>query len=54
MIGVLAGIKTRGRLRQSFYDPPGALLGLDVVSLESLRNELRKLPVPPSHEGTLC
>ncbi len=48
------GIKTRDRLRQSFYDPPDALLGLDVASLESLRDELRKLPAPPSHEGMLC
>jgi DNA-binding MarR family transcriptional regulator len=48
------GIKTRDRLRQSFYDPPSALLGLDVTSLESLRCELGKLPVPPSHEGRGC
>lgn len=48
------GIKTRDRLRQSFYDPPAALRGLDVASLESLRDELRKLPAPPSHEGMLC
>ncbi len=48
------GIKTRDRLRQSFYDPPDALLGLDVASLESLRDQLRKLPAPPSHEGMLC
>jgi DNA-binding MarR family transcriptional regulator len=48
------GIKTRDRLRQSFYDPPGALLGLDVAALESLRNELRKLPAPPRHEGEVC
>src|SRR5690348_7811979 len=48
------GIETRDRLRESFYDPPGALLGLDVTSLESLRDELRKLPAPPSREGMLC
>jgi DNA-binding MarR family transcriptional regulator len=47
------GIKTRDKIRESFYDPPGALLDLDVTSLESLRNELRKLP-PPSHEGRVC
>lgn len=48
------GIKTRDKLRESFYDPPGALLGLDIASLESLRNELRKLPAPPSHQGRPC
>jgi DNA-binding MarR family transcriptional regulator len=48
------GIKTRDRLRASFYDPPGALLGLDVTSLQTLRNELRKLPAPPGREGGIC
>jgi DNA-binding MarR family transcriptional regulator len=48
------GIKTRDRLRESFYDPPATLLHLDVTSLESLRNELRKLPAPPRHEGRVC
>lgn len=38
------GISTRERLRESFYDPPDELTDLDVSSLESLRNELRKLP----------
>jgi DNA-binding MarR family transcriptional regulator len=28
------GIRTRERLRESFYDPPGALMDLDVSSLE--------------------
>jgi DNA-binding MarR family transcriptional regulator len=48
------GIKTRNKLRQSFYDPPGALRSLDATSLETLRHELRKLPAPPSHGGTGC
>lgn len=48
------GIKTKDKIRESFYDPPGALLDLDAASLESLRNELRKLPAPPSHEGRAC
>ena len=48
------GIKTRDKLREAFYDPPSALLGLDMTSLESLRNELRKLPALPSHQGTAC
>ena len=48
------GIKIRQRLRESFYDPPGALMDLDVSSLESLRNELRKLPAPTGQEGRVC
>jgi DNA-binding MarR family transcriptional regulator len=48
------GIRTRERLRESFYDPPGALMDLDVSSLETLRNELRKLPAPPNREGRTC
>jgi DNA-binding MarR family transcriptional regulator len=48
------GIRTRERLRESFYDPPAALLGLDVTSLETLRSELRKLPAPPGQEGSIC
>jgi len=48
------GIRTRERLRESFYDPPDALMDLDVSSLESLRNELRKLPSPPRHEEGTC
>jgi DNA-binding MarR family transcriptional regulator len=48
------GIRTRERLRESFYDPPDALVDLDVSSLESLRNELRKLPAPYKHEGGIC
>jgi DNA-binding MarR family transcriptional regulator len=48
------GIKAREKLRESFYDPPGALLDLDVTSLESLRDELSKLPAPPNHEGRIC
>ena len=48
------GIATRGRLRESFYDPPAALMDLDVSSLESLRNELRKLPAPPQGPGGAC
>ena len=48
------GITTRDRLHESFYDPPAALLGLDVASLESLRDELGKLPAPPRHEGGAC
>src|SRR6185437_13506105 len=34
------GIATRQRLRESFYEPPSALLGLGVASLEALRSEL--------------
>ena len=48
------GIRTRERLRESFYDPPDALMDLDVSSLESLRNELRKLPSPARHEEGTC
>jgi DNA-binding MarR family transcriptional regulator len=48
------GIRTRDRLRESFYDPPSALTDLDVSSLETLRDELRKLPVPPGREGGAC
>jgi DNA-binding MarR family transcriptional regulator len=48
------GIQTRERLRESFYDPPGALRDLDVSSLESLRNELRKLPALPKGQGGVC
>jgi DNA-binding MarR family transcriptional regulator len=48
------GITTRDKLRESFYDPPAGLLGLDVASLESLRDELRKIPAPPRHEGGAC
>ena len=48
------GIKIRTRLRESFYDPPDALMDLDVSSLEALRNELRKLPGPDEHEGRVC
>ena len=48
------GIRTREKIRESFYEPPGALLDLDVSSLESLRNELRRLPAPPSHERRTC
>lgn len=48
------GIKARDRLRESFYHPPGALLDLDVTSLETLRCELRKLPAPLGREGRIC
>lgn len=48
------GIRTRERLRESFYHPPGALMDLDASSLGSLRNELRKLPVPPKGQGGVC
>lgn len=48
------GIKIRKRLRESFYDPPDALMDLDASSLELLRNELRKLPGPVKHEGRAC
>ena len=48
------GIRTRERLRESFYDPPAALMDLDVSSLEALRNELRKLPAPHQGQGGVC
>ena len=49
------GIKARDRLRQSFYEPPSALLSLDATSLETLRHELRKFPaLPPRQEGSIC
>jgi len=44
------GIKTRDWLRASFYDPPSALLDLDVTSLKSLR----KLPASPGRDGGIC
>ena len=45
------GIRTRERLHESYFEPPPALLALDVSSLESLRSELRKLPAP---SGQFC
>jgi DNA-binding MarR family transcriptional regulator len=48
------GIRTRERLRESFYDPPAALMDVDVSSLESLRHELRKLPAPSRGPGGVC
>lgn len=48
------GIKTRQRLRESRYEPPNALLDLDLASLESLLRELRKLPAPSVTEGPAC
>lgn len=48
------GIKTRQRLREARYEPPGALLDLDVSSLESLLRELRKLPVPAGPGDRIC
>ena len=49
----LAGLPA-DRATFSFYDPPGALMDLDVSSLESLRNQLRKLPAPPQGPGGAC
>jgi DNA-binding MarR family transcriptional regulator len=40
------GIRTRERLAEALYAPPAELLGMDLASLEALRDELRKLPVP--------
>jgi DNA-binding MarR family transcriptional regulator len=40
------GIRTRERLAEALYTPPPDLLGMDLASLEALRDELRKLPVP--------
>jgi DNA-binding MarR family transcriptional regulator len=48
------GITTREKLRESFYDPPRALLDLDTATLQSLRHELRKLPAAPSDQGPAC
>jgi len=48
------GIRTRERLRESFYDPPDALMDLDVQSLEALRAELRKLPAQHEQDGRIC
>ena len=48
------GIAARDRLRESFYDPPAALMDLDVSSLESLRHELGKLPASPRGQGGAC
>jgi len=47
------GIRTRQRLRESHYETPGALLDLDISSLESLRSELLKLPATPAHESRI-
>jgi DNA-binding MarR family transcriptional regulator len=41
------GIETRNRLAKTMYEPPEALLELDVARLEALRGALRELP-PPS------
>jgi DNA-binding MarR family transcriptional regulator len=40
------GIRTRERLAEALYTPPADLLALDLASLDTLRNELRKLPAP--------
>lgn len=48
------GIRTRERLRDSVYDPPDALMDLDVRSLEALRSELRKLPAQDKQDGRIC
>jgi MarR family transcriptional regulator, organic hydroperoxide resistance regulator len=40
------GIRVRQRLAAALYTPPADLLALDMASLEALRDELRKLPVP--------
>ena len=39
------GIRTRERLSEALYKPPEDLLELDRESLETLRDQLRKLPV---------
>ena len=38
------GIRTRERLRESFYEPPAALMNLDLASLRALTTALKKLP----------
>ncbi len=38
------GIRTRERLRESFYEPPAALMNLDLTSLRALTAALKKLP----------
>ena len=38
------GIKTREMLRESFWDPPQELVGLDIQTLETLNAALKKLP----------
>ena len=38
------GIRTRERLRESFYEPPAALMNLDFASLQALTAALKKLP----------
>jgi DNA-binding MarR family transcriptional regulator len=43
------GIRTRDRLHELYFEPPPELMDLDVASLESLRDELRKLPAPRRH-----
>jgi DNA-binding MarR family transcriptional regulator len=48
------GIRTRERLRESFYDPPDALMDLDARSLEALRSELRKLPAQRKQGARIC
>jgi DNA-binding MarR family transcriptional regulator len=48
------GISTRQRLHEAFYDPPDALMDLDVRSLEALRSELSKLPAQPKQDGAMC
>ena len=44
LILTLLGIQTRERLSEALYGPPADLLELDMKSLETLRDELRKLP----------
>ncbi|HET7016160.1 MAG TPA: MarR family transcriptional regulator [Streptosporangiaceae bacterium] len=48
------GITIRERLRESFYEPPAALLDLDISSLGSLRRELSKLPARPGPDHGTC
>lgn len=43
------GIRTRERLRESFYEPPAELMNLDLASLQALADALRKLPT--AHSG---
>jgi DNA-binding MarR family transcriptional regulator len=48
------GRRTREKLRESFFDPPDALMDLDVGSLEAMRSALRKLPAQHTQDGRIC
>jgi DNA-binding MarR family transcriptional regulator len=41
-----AGVEFRSRLMEHMFEPPPELMEVDAVTLEALREELEKLPLP--------